>query len=369
VNLPGLLLNYRLKTNIMKYFSGALLFFMAILCQQVNAQTSGTGLFDQQTILDITLSGNLKDMMGDRSDAPKLYPITLSYKGADSVVQTLSIESKTRGHFRKQKGVCDYPPLLLHFNQDEKVQGSLFRDQKNLKLVMPCDGDEYVVREYLAYKIYNLVTPQSFRARLVRVTLDDPKRKKTNPFYGVLLEEESQVAKRNGLVAVERKIIPEQVEHQVFLNMTTFEYLIGNTDWSVQYLQNIKLLAADSLAVPNTVPYDFDHAGIVNVPYAKPAEELEMSSVKERRYRGYCITDMKQFDSTIALFNRLREPINKLYSDNPILDAKYIKSTLQYLDEFYATINNPKSLQKEFGYPCDKNGTGNVIIRGLKKDQ
>jgi hypothetical protein len=71
----------------------------------------------------------------------------------------------------------------------------------------------------------------------------------------------------------------------------------------------------------------------------------------------------------IPPFNRLREPINKLYSDNPILDAKYIKSTIQYLDEFYSTINNPKSLQKEFGYPCDKNGTGNIIIRGLKTDQ
>jgi len=146
VNLPGLPLNYPLKTNIMKYYFSTLLFFMGIFLHQVSAQTTGTGLFDQQTILDITLSGNLKDMMGDRSDAPKLYPITLSYKGEDSVLQTLSIESKTRGHFRKQKGVCDYPPLLLHFNQDEKIQASLSREQKNRTLVSKFDGHEYVVR-------------------------------------------------------------------------------------------------------------------------------------------------------------------------------------------------------------------------------
>ena len=28
----------------------------------------------------------------------------------------------------------------------------------------------------------------------------------------------------------------------------------------------------------------------------------------------------------------------------------------------------PAKLKKEFGYPCDKNGTGNVVIRGLKGD-
>jgi hypothetical protein len=38
------------------------------------------------------------------------------------------------------------------------------------------------------------------------------------------------------------------------------------------------------------------------------------------------------------------------------------------LDQFYAAINNPKIWQKDFAYPCDKNGTGNVIIKGLKED-
>lgn len=94
-----------------------------------------------------------------------------------------------------------------------------------------------------------------------------------------------------------------------------------------------------------------------------------MTSVRQRRYRGYCIKDMKQFDSTIALYNRLKPDIYRIYSDCKLLDPKYVKSTLQYLDDFYATLNNPKSLQKEFGYPCDPSGTGNIIIQGLKKDQ
>ncbi len=135
----------------------------------------------------------------------------------------------------------------------------------------------------------------------------------------------------------------------------------------IQYLQNIKLIAADSNAVPTTVPYDFDMSGLVSTPYARPAEELNMISVRQRRYRGYCMQDMKKFDETIALYNNLKKDIYGVIENCPLLDAKYISSTLKFFDEFYATINNAASLKKEFGYPCDKNGTGNVVIKGLRE--
>ncbi|HEY2726473.1 MAG TPA: hypothetical protein VGI61_04835, partial [Parafilimonas sp.] len=151
-----------------------------------------------------------------------------------------------------------------------------------------------------------------------------------------------------------------------FLKMAMFEYMIGNTDWSVQYLQNIKLIAKDSTQAPSTVPYDFDHAGIVNAPYAQPAEELQMSSVRQRRYRGYCIQNLSVFDSVITLYNRVKPAVYNLYTSCPYLDKQYVRFTLKYLDDFYATINNPVAFKKEFSYPCDKNGTGNIIIKGLK---
>ena len=47
------------------------------------------------------------------------------------------------------------------------------------------------------YKLYNLITPKSFKARLVKVTMDDASKKKIAPFYGILLEDEKQMAQRN----------------------------------------------------------------------------------------------------------------------------------------------------------------------------
>jgi hypothetical protein len=175
------------------------------------------------------------------------------------------------------------------------------------------------------------------------------------------------MAKRNHDVIIKRQVRPQETEPGAFLKMAMFEYLVGNTDWSVQY-QNMKLVAKDSNAIPIAVPYDFDHSGIVNAPYAKPAEELKMSSVRQRRYRGYCIADMKSFDDAVTLYNHLKTDIYKLYTDCPLLNEKYKKATILYLDEFYATINNPSTFQKEFSYPCDKNGTGNIVIKGLKND-
>ena len=321
-------------------------------------------LFTSDEILALTLKGNLKDLFNDRSDEPSNFACILSYNETSMPVQV-----KTRGHFRRLSGNCSYPPLLIQFAKEGPQLTTIFKEQKKLKLVMPCRGDEYAIREWLVYKIYNLITPYSFRARLVKIKLEEDGNKKSAiPFYGILLEEESQMAERNKMVSLEKKLQPQQTQTDPFLTMAVFEYLIANTDWSTQYLQNIKLLAKDSLAIPIAVPYDFDHAGIVSAPYALPTEELRLRSIRDRRYRGYCVKDLKQFEPILAKFNQLKTDIYSLYTSCKLLDEKYIKTTTKYLDEFYTVLNDAKLWQKEFAYPCNKNGTGNVIIKGLKTD-
>jgi len=326
-------------------------------------------LFESDEILSFTLKGNVKGLLNDRGETPTYHPVTLSYRNKDSSEVNIPVKMKARGHFRKLKENCKYPPLQISFPKDVDRVSSVFSGQKKLKLVMPCVGDDYIIREWLVYKIYNLITPKSFRVRLVRIDLEDTKSKKqAASFYGFLIEDEKNMAVRNKAIVVEQKLRPEQTKQDDFLTMAVFQYMVGNTDWSVQYLQNIKLLKTDSSPQLLTVPYDFDHSGIVNAPYAQPAEELLMKSVQERRYRGYCMTDLKVFEKPIALFNKLKSDIYSLFTECSLLDAKYIKSITKYLDEFYATINDPKSWQKDFAYPCDKNGTGNIVIKGLRED-
>jgi hypothetical protein len=327
---------------------------------------SENSLFDRDDILEITLLGDTRELLNDRYKEPKNYPFRLSYTQKDSMI-TIPVEARTRGNFRRIKENCIYPPILLQFPKDSAIKSSIFNKSAKLKLVMPCKGVQFVVYEWLVYRLYNVITPKSFRARLVKVKLVNNKNNKgPDPFYGILLEDEKQMAKRNGTVSIKKGMRPEQTDTSSFLKMAVFEYLIGNTDWSTQFLQNIKLISVNANSVPTAVPYDFDMSGIVNSPYARPADELKMYSVRERRYRGYCIQDLKKFDPVIEFYNKRKEDIYSIYNNCPLLDAKYLKSTIKFLDDFYATINNPAAFKKDFEYPCDKHGTGNVVIKGLR---
>lgn len=342
------------------------LFFLILVSGLLHAQP--TALFEGDEIITITLSGDLEDLLNDRTGKPQFRDIDLSYLSVDSTVTSIPIRSRTRGNFRRAKGNCTHPPLLLNFSKTNR-EGTIFNQQDRMKLVMPCRGDKYVLQEYYVYKLYNLISPKSFRAQLVKLILDDPelKPRERGPFYGILLEEEDQMAERNKSISMDKQLIrPEQTALNDFLNMAVFQYLIGNTDWSVQYRQNIKLIALDPSSSPVTVPYDFDQAGIVRAPYAKPAAELNMSSTTQRRYRGFCMDDMAGFDKVFLHFNELKEDIYSLYTQSDLLDKRYIRLTVKYLDDFYRTINDSRRARREFQYPCQEGGTGHVVIKGLR---
>lgn len=326
------------------------------------------GLFDSDEILELTLSTNMKKLFKDRGDDSQYQTSTLKYQAEENAIE-IPLKIKTRGHFRKKAGNCQYPPLLLNFAKSSTPKNSVFYGQDKVKLVTPCRGDDYVIQEYLVYKLYNILTPMSFKARLVLVTYEDSvKSKSSNPNYGFLIEEESQMAARNLAVSIDKTgFSPKDMHKDDFLRMAVFQYMIGNTDWSIQYLQNIKLITSDSTKSPTPVPYDFDHAGIVRAPYANPAPELQMSSTQERRYRGYCIEDMDQFTSVFETFNELKSQFYAIYDGNPLLSSNYQKLTIKFLDQFYETINDPKKALRDFTYPCDKSGTGNVVIKGLRE--
>ena len=356
-----------MRQKIMVFIQIIGLYFLLL---PVWGYSQSSKLFAVDDLLEITLKGDVADLMKDRGEETKYHPFKLSYKDVNNIMVEITLEIKVRGHFRKLKQNCNYPPLLLNFSE-ETSKGSIFSEQDKVKLVTPCKDEKYVVREYLVYKMYNQITPKSFKARLVKFNFesDDPKAKDMEPLYGILLEQEDQMAKRNNAVSLETQLVkPQQTLREDFLNMAVFEYLIGNTDWSVQYRQNVKLIAKDSTSITSTVPYDFDHGGIIAAPYALPAPELELGTTRERRYRGYCMNDMKQFDSVLSIYNQHKEDLYKVYTENSLLEESYKKSTVKYLDEFYAIINDKDKIKKAFGYPCDKKGTGNVVIKGLKED-
>lgn len=312
-----------------------------------NLQGFSQELFQKKEVLQINIVTNLRALLKDKKDNTAYYSANLSYSDEQNETMTLPIKLKQRGNFRRTSGTCDFPPLLLNFPK-KKVKNTLFDNQDKLKLVTQCLTEDLVFHEYLIYEIYNLLTDLSFKARLVQVKyIDSLNKRKPMTQYGFFIENELDVAKRNMVNNSNHKnLIMAQMDSVTMATVAMFEYLIGNSDWSVPALHNIKLFTQpDKMFLP--MPYDFDHAGIVDAIYAFPPPQLEISSVRERLYRGLNYPP-EVFQQVFDKFNSLKPKIYAIYAGNPLLDVRYIKQTLKYLDDFYQDINDPKAIKKHF---------------------
>src|SRR6478672_4693713 len=148
-------------------------------------------LFNSDEMLHFTLTGKLNTLYNDRYKNIAYHPMLLQLTGKDSA-SAMKLSVKTRGNFRRRRENCKMPPLMLNFPRNESTKGSPFENQRKLKLVVPCQGNEYVVREYLIYKLYNLLSERSFKARLAQVDfVDSAGKKSTETHYCFLLEDEN----------------------------------------------------------------------------------------------------------------------------------------------------------------------------------
>lgn len=315
-------------------------------------------LFDHHDPLHLTLTTDLRTLIRD-IDSTKFeqHPARLTYRtdGGDSA--TLDIRVRTRGHFRRQRKNCRFPPLRLNIKTGDAAE-TIFAGQDKLKLVTHCQNGrkqyaQYVVLEYLVYRTLNLLTDISFRARLADVTyVDTEGREDTRTAPGILLESEQELVERLGATEVDvQGVSPADIDPAYMTLVDVFQYMVGNTDWSVSTLHNIFLV--DVNFTYYAIPYDFDWTGLVNARYARPDHRLPIRSVRDRLYRGTC-HGPEELATTIALFEERRDTIYALYRDTPELDDGTRRKALNYLDDFYDVIGNRGRARRELSsYRCN----------------
>ncbi len=134
--------------------------------------------------------------------------------------------------------------------------------------------------------------------------------------------------------------------------VAVFQYLIGNTDWSVWARHNIAIVSVKAEPHPLfAVPYDFDFSGAVGAPYAIPPQTLPIHSVRERLYRGYCQPDSILF-SVFARFRAAKDSIYAAVRAVPDLSERDVRGLLDYFDDFYRAIDNRSVVQRDFVRGC-----------------
>lgn len=254
---------------------------------------------------------------------------------------TMALEVRPRGKFRRR--VSEVPPLKLKF--DKKGMRALGLDTLNeVKMVLPSsfdqEGEIRLLREYVAYRLYERVSPYYVRARLVHLTLRDNHVEKTYPtVWVILLEHDEELAVRlEGSVEQQFGMGADSLETTSAALNAVFQYMIGNTDWSIADARNIYQFRPSKGGKIIPVPYDFDFSGLVGAPYATPTKESGLSNVRDRVLinSGLSESDIR---TAIETFKSAESDLLKLCAI-PQLEEDQVKSLQDYLGGFFTVIKS-----------------------------
>jgi len=314
-------------------------------------------LFNSNEVFNITLETDIKSLRRKKYK-DEYQPAVFKILYNDTLEITRDIKIKARGNFRKKH--CTHPPIKLNFKKGDFLIKSL-QDIDKMKMVVVCKSPsmyhEYLINEYLVYKIYNLITDNSFRVRLLKVDYNDSNKKlKSYSEYAFLIEDTDLLVKR--LDAIELKgvqINANSAETKSTTIQDVFQYMIGNTDWSIPALHNMKLIKLNDHLKPKpiVIPYDFDYSGLVNTEYAIPNDNLPISEVTERLYRGFCRTP-EEMQNAFKVFRENKGEILALYENSNFLSKNYKAESLKYLNDFFNIIENPRNALKDISNTCRK---------------
>lgn len=337
----------------MKIKNTILILMLFCLTSGLAAQDGvGRGLFESEEIFDIVLNYDIKKLSKDRGESRDYHPAKLSYTGADGNIVTLDVRLKVRGRLRRQMLKCLVPPFKIKFDP-KQTPGTLFAGQDTLKIVTHCKNkpkffQHYTLQEYLVYKIYNVLTDLSFRVRMVNFVYTGSGGKTKFNAHGFFIEDIDALTARHN---AKKHKIPEILPHKADFSTSTlaavFEYMIGNTDWSIRSSHNMRLVTIGDNPLYFPIPFDFDQCGLVDAHYARPDLALTIRSVRERLYRGFC-QDPVQFEKTFKVFRDNKEKILAIFRDAEFLPKNIKKKNIKYLEGFYKIIDNPKLVKRYF---------------------
>jgi hypothetical protein len=320
-----------------------------------DTQNVNIRLFESDDLMEIALRFDISYYKRKKPDTTYIDAVLTYYLGdKDSVNKNVKL--KARGEIRRTQ-ICDFPPLALNFSMKDTVAGEFIGINK-LKLVPYCKlgFEDYILREYLIYKLYNVLTDNSLKVRLLRINfINTARESKPIRQYGFAIEPIKLFEKRTHSIELksmnltQRNIKPEMMDR-----FAIFNYMIGNTDWSVPSLHNTLILSqpySDRPDLAMIVPFDFDYAGLVNAEYAIPFETLPIKTVRERLYLAVC-RDEESYKNALREFSEKKEAFYRIINDFPYLKERSKKDMINYLDNFFDGFDKRNTIVQQMLRDC-----------------
>lgn len=322
-------------------------------------------LFADDTLLPVTIDAPFTTLMEYRPDKAYLKG-SFSYVASDGTEKRIGLKLRTRGNYRRDKAHCSFAPIRLNFRKGDLAE-TVLSGQDKLKLVTHCKTyeqgyEQLVLREYLAYRLFRELSDISYGVRLLNITYFDTETEKEITKLGFVIEEYKSVAKRNGMKRVETKYLTyDSLDHERQNLVNVFEYMIGNTEYSLVNPEPGKNCChnSDPLSTSGdepyiSLPFDFDFSGLVHAPYAEPNPRYPIDDVRTRFYKGLCRNN-ELLPNTLALFADKRDDLFQVVdaaADISNASARSAKSVRNYLERFYSVIEDPEKVRKQLVEKC-----------------
>lgn len=273
-------------------------------------------------------------------------PAKVYYQLAEGDWQEWELEIRSRGKYRRLK--CDFPPLKLNFSKKELKKVG-FKPYDDFKLVTHCleeGGKEIVLREYLTYKLYQILTDYSFKVHLAEILYQDTNSQDTSTHYGILIEPEKELRKRINAKNCKDcfNLPPDRFQKNLEQINALFQYMICNTDYSITRLRNVALVESKENEKIIPIPYDFDFSGLVNAPYAIPQPEYNLISLRTPLYLGFA-KDNAELQETIAFFNSKKAALFAEVNNFDYLSKKSRKDITKLIKKFYKRLDKNRVIK------------------------
>jgi hypothetical protein len=325
-------------------------------------------LFESLSLLELTMPVNFDALCRpSESSGCEYIPTVFEYLDSAGNEKSIPISIRRRDGWRATKTNCQVPTLFVRFSEQDTL-GTPFEGQSSLALTSHCGKgispqitqsrrlpdafESYVVNEYIGYRLYNLVAEASLRVRLVRITYSDPENPRRDfKHYAFFAEHFESLADRlNARLLPAGSFDPSSLDLAVADQLALFQYMVGNTDWSIQKQDNVILLETQS---GNHIPvlFDLDMSGLVNAYYAFPAPELPIRSVKQRYYQGFCHPGT-DWNELFASLSTMRAEIMGVLAETPGLRRGDRRMSSTYLDSFFNILGADESKEREIINHC-----------------
>ena len=362
-----------MKTNLL---SATKLLFLLVLSSMTVApllaqEEESLSIFDymiESGFNEAVITTDLDLLLSDRDGEPAYQAADLLLTNDNGQMESWDVEVKTRGKYRRR--TCDFAPIKMNFSKSELRAAGLAEFDK-YKLVTHCEDNRYkaetaVLKEHLAYQMYQVITPYSYRVHLLRVRYVDSKGNlPTERRHAFLIESDKELEERLDVVECEDclGLPPSAFDPEAENVHADFQYMIGNADFNLPMLRNVKLFRDERSQKYIPIAYDFDFSGLVYAGYAIPSPNLGQKQIGDRVFLGFQVED-SLIEATLNRFEEKQNELFGLIRQQRQLSGQARTEVRTYLNSFFEHLEELQTASVLRTYSQLRQTAPNVVPAG-----